>query len=133
MQKKLIRTEQKKVSGAVKIKTEEVDGAPKQSRAKPVFNSEGHMVFSKFDFSEIGTKKKQQKALKDPKKALQALKDKKEKIKSLVEAGETEKAQELKEKDAWKNVLAKAGGEKVILVILKFIFQFFFLLFRHFC
>ncbi|KAF7997183.1 hypothetical protein HCN44_005460 [Aphidius gifuensis] len=102
-----------KLNSGKNIKTEDVEGAPKATRSKPVFNSEGHMVFSKFDFSEIGTKKKQQKNGKDPKKALEALQEKKEKIKSLVAAGETEKAQVLKEKDAWKSVLAKSSGEKV--------------------
>lgn len=101
-----------KLNSGKTIKTEDVEGAPKATRSKPVFNSEGHMVFSKFDFSEIGTKKKQKNG-KDPKKALEALHEKNEKIKSLVAAGETEKAQLLKEKDAWKSVLAKSSGEKV--------------------
>lgn len=112
--KTLIKTARiEQINSGNKIKTEEIEGAPKSSRAKPVFNSEGHMVFSKFDFSEIGTKKKPQKNIKDPKKALEALNEKKEKIKSLVDAGENEKAQVLKEKEAWKSVLAKSSGEKV--------------------
>lgn len=110
-QKKLARTEQN-TTAATKIKTEDVE-VPKTTRAKPVFNSEGNMVFSKFDFSDMGEKKKT-KTEKDPKKILQQLKDKKEKIRELEESGETDKAKEIKEKDAWKNVLAKASGEKVI-------------------
>ncbi|KAK0159662.1 hypothetical protein PV327_010755 [Microctonus hyperodae] len=89
------------------------DELPKVSRAKPVFNSEGNMVFSKFDFSDIGTKKKSTKAEKDPKKILQQLKDKKEELKTLVDSGDKEKAQEIQQKEMWKNVLAKASGIKV--------------------
>lgn len=118
MQKKMARTEQN-LSGAARVKTEDgsvsaVD-APKIPRAKPVFNSDGNMVFSKFDFSEIGAKKKPPKSESDPKKALQLLQQKKEKIKELEQAGEKEKVQEMKEKEAWKSALAKSSGEKVIL------------------
>ncbi|XP_043274600.1 surfeit locus protein 6 homolog [Venturia canescens] len=113
-QKKMARAEQNSAGGVTRVKSEEgVEVAPKISKAKPVFNSEGNMVFSKFDFSEIGTKKKPPKTETDPKKALQLLQQKKEKIKGLELAGETEKAQEIKEKDAWRSALAKAGGEKV--------------------
>ena len=114
--KKMIRTEQR-AAGITHVKSESGAEAPKVPRAKPVFNSEGNMVFSKFDFSEIGTKKKPPKSEKDPKKALQIIQQKKEKLKALEEAGEKEKAQEMKEKDAWKAVLAKAGGEKVSIQI----------------
>ncbi|XP_970642.2 surfeit locus protein 6 homolog isoform X2 [Tribolium castaneum] len=80
--------------------------------AKPVFNSEGKMVFSKFDFSNLGTKK-EKKQEKDPKKLLQKLEKQKEKIEELQETGDIEKVVEIKEKEAWKNALAKAQGEKV--------------------
>jgi len=113
LQKKLARTEQG-AAGVTRVKTEEGSAeAPKVSRAKPVFNSEGNMVFSKFDFSEIGTKKKPPKSEKDPKKALQLLQQKKEKLKELEAAGEKEKAQEIKEKEAWKTALAKSSGDKI--------------------
>ncbi|XP_043254366.1 surfeit locus protein 6 homolog [Colletes gigas] len=111
MQNKLIKTEQN-AAGLSKIKKEDGE-MPKIPRPKPVFNSEGKMVFSKFDFSEIGTKKKPPKTGKDPKKLLLQLKQKKEKFKTMEQSGEKEKVQELKEKDAWKSVLAKASGEKV--------------------
>ncbi|XP_076756234.1 surfeit locus protein 6 [Xylocopa sonorina] len=109
MQKKLVKTEQN-AAGLPKIKKEDSE-VPKIPRPKPVFNSEGKMVFSKFDFSEIGTKRKPPK--KDTKKILIELKQKKEKLKEIEESGEKEKAEEIKEKDAWKSVLAKASGEKV--------------------
>ncbi|KAJ3652747.1 hypothetical protein Zmor_018685 [Zophobas morio] len=80
--------------------------------AKPVFNSEGKMVFSKFDFSNLGTKK-EKKQEKDPKKILKQLEDQKEKLEELQESGDVGKVVEIKEKTAWKNALAKAEGKKV--------------------
>ncbi|KAK2584118.1 hypothetical protein KPH14_006559 [Odynerus spinipes] len=111
MQKKLVRTEQR-AAGLNNFKTED-NKMPKIPRPKPVFNSEGKMVFSKFDFSEIGTKKKPPKSEKDPKKILQQLQQKKEKLKELEQLGEKDKVEEIKEKEAWKSALARAGGEKV--------------------
>lgn len=109
MQKKAAKIEQN-ASSLSKIKKEDGE-VPKIPRPKPIFNSEGKMVFSKFDFSEIGTKKKPPR--KDTKKILLELKQKKEKLKEMEQSGEIEKVQELKEKDAWKSALAKASGEKV--------------------
>ncbi|XP_016910863.2 surfeit locus protein 6 homolog [Apis cerana] len=109
MQKNLVKIEQN-VADLSKIKKEDNE-IPKIPRPKPVFNSEGKMVFSKFDFSEIGTKKKPPK--KDAKKILLEVKQKQEKLKEMEELGEKEKVEEIKEKDIWKSVLAKASGEKV--------------------
>ncbi|KOC65996.1 Surfeit locus protein 6 like protein [Habropoda laboriosa] len=109
MQKNLVKTEGN-AADLPKIKKEDIE-VPKIPRPKPVFNSEGKMVFSKFDFSEIGTKKKPPK--KDPKRMLLEIKQRKEKLREMEESGEREKAQEFKEKNAWKSVLAKAGGDKV--------------------
>ncbi|CAL1681828.1 unnamed protein product [Lasius platythorax] len=111
LQKKLARTEQNAAGDSkIKIDNEEV---PKVPKPKPVFNSEGKMVFSKFDFSEIGVKKKLPKNQNDPKKILQQLQQKKEKLKQLENSGDKEKAEDIKEKDAWQSALAKASGEKV--------------------
>ncbi|XP_076233147.1 surfeit locus protein 6 [Calliopsis andreniformis] len=110
MKKKLMKIEQK--AGVTQIKKEDGE-TPKIPRPKPVFNSEGKMVFSKFDFSEIGTKKKLRKTEKDPKKILLQLKEKKQNLKEMEQSGATEKVQEIKEKEAWKTVLAKSSGQKV--------------------
>lgn len=111
LQKKLARTEQNAAcSNQTDINDKE---APKVPKPKPVFNSEGKMVFSKFDFSEIGMKKKLPKNENNSKKILQQLQEKKEKLKQLEESGDKEKAEEIREKDAWKAALAKANGEKV--------------------
>jgi len=111
VQKKLARIEQNSAGGN-KIKTENEE-VPKVPKPKPVFNSEGKMVFSKFDFSEIGVKKKLPKSQNDPKKLLQQLQQKKEKLKQLEDSGDKEKAEDINEKDAWKSALAKACGEKI--------------------
>ncbi|XP_011879933.1 PREDICTED: surfeit locus protein 6 homolog [Vollenhovia emeryi] len=111
LQKKLARIEQNTAGGS-KIKTEAED-VPKVSKAKPVFNSEGKMVFSKFDFSEIGVKKKLRKSQNDPRKTLQQLQQKMEKLKELEDLGEKEQAEEIREKDTWKSALARASGEKI--------------------
>lgn len=123
MQKKHARVETMAADKTPKIK-EETD-VPKVPKQKPIFNSKGNMVFSKFDFAEIGTKKKLEKTEKDPRKILKQLEEKKNKVKELEELGEKEKAVEIKEKDAWKTVLAKASGEKVcflkdVLFLVKF-------------
>jgi len=111
LQKKLARIEQNTASGS-KIKTENEE-VPKVPKPKPVFNSEGKMVFSKFDFSEIGIKKKLPKSQNDPKKMLEQLQQKKQKLKQLEDLGDKERAEDIREKDAWKSALAKASGEKV--------------------
>lgn len=111
--KKMVKVE-RNAAGGLKTEKSETEGqTQKPPRTKPVFNSEGHMVFSKFDFKDLGSKKKVPKVQKDPKKLLGLLKEKQEKIKELEAAGEKEKAAEIKEKEAWKSVLAKASGEKV--------------------
>lgn len=107
------RKMQKKLVDFAKMKTEEVKEEQVNEKAsKPVFNSEGKMVFSKFDFSAIGDKNKK-KGPTDPKQLLKKLEKQKEKIVSLEEQGDVEKAIEVKEKIVWKNALAKASGEKV--------------------
>lgn len=88
------------------------DDGKNQQPTKPVFNKDSKMVFSKFDFSNIG-KKTNKKEEKDPKKLLTKLKEQKEKLAELEKSGEKEKAVEIKEKIHWKNALAKAEGKKV--------------------
>ncbi|KAL4706835.1 hypothetical protein ACJJTC_010069 [Scirpophaga incertulas] len=80
--------------------------------AKPVFNMDGKLVFSKFDFANIGKKEKISKREKDPKKLLTTLKEQEQKIRELEETGSA-KANEVKEKIAWKSALQKAEGVKV--------------------
>ncbi|KOX79136.1 Surfeit locus protein 6 like protein [Melipona quadrifasciata] len=109
MQKKIIKAEQ---NGDTLFEVKKEDNEiPKIPKPKPVFNSEGKMVFSKFDLTKIGTNKKPPK--KDTKKMLLELKQKKEKLKAMEKLGEKERLEEIKEKDAWKAVLVKSSGKKV--------------------
>lgn len=96
----------------LKLKPETNGITEHKKPTKPIFNSEGKMVFSKFDFSNLG-QSKDRKQEKDPKKILQNLEKEKEKIKELQNQGDIDKAVEIKEKTAWKNALAKAEGKKV--------------------
>lgn len=86
---------------------------PNINVAKPVFNNEGKLVFSKFDFASVGKKDKPHKKEKDPKKILENLKQQEDKIKQLEEKEEGDRAKIIKEKIAWQNVLHKAEGQKV--------------------
>ncbi|XP_022115810.2 surfeit locus protein 6 homolog [Pieris rapae] len=82
------------------------------TQVKPVFNTDGKLVFSKFDFANLGTKEKVPKGHKDPKKILDELKQQEQKVQELSEK-DSDKAKDLKEKMAWKNILQKAEGQKI--------------------
>lgn len=84
----------------------------KLDAAKPIFNNDGKLVFSKFDFAKLGDKDRGAKSKKDPKKILDELQQQEEKFKKIAET-DSNKAKDLKEKMAWKNILQKAEGEKV--------------------
>merc|ERR1712083_316168 len=84
------------------------------SKAKPVYNSDGKMVYSKFD---LGTKSAlngtQNNKKKDPKSTLQSIQKQKDKLKRLEEKGETEIAKNMEESSAWTKALDKTEGVKV--------------------
>jgi len=87
---------------------------------KPVYNSEGKMVFSKFDFANgetVGTKDAdtggKKPGPKDPKAALNKIKKHKEKLQSLEAIGKTNRVKTIEEKTAWSAAMAKAEGVKV--------------------
>ncbi len=109
----------------------------KPATTKKVYNNDGKVVFSKFDFTSeetSGAGPAEMKKNLDPKSALQKIKKHKEKVQSLealgkrihVKAftplgspltfslsGKTERVQKLEEKAAWKTALDKAEGVKV--------------------
>jgi hypothetical protein len=91
-----------------------VMATPKGTAAKPIFNKEGKMVFSKFDFTDAGEKDKSSSALtgKDYKKLLEKVEKRKQKIKELGEK-DAEKGKKFQEKVAWETALHKAEGVKV--------------------
>ncbi|XP_065355104.1 surfeit locus protein 6 homolog [Calliphora vicina] len=76
--------------------------------AKPVFNEDGKIVFSKFDFAQ-----KKKKSHQNPREILKKIKDTDKKIAELKEMGETEKALEMKNDIAWKKAFDKVDGKKV--------------------
>ena len=84
MKKKLHNTAAGK-SGPEALRAAKKGGAGNQ--VKPIYNSEGKMVFSKFDFTEE-QKKDEKKTQMDPKSALKKIQKEKEKLKSLEEIGE---------------------------------------------
>ena len=105
--KKLMRQKQEKplkpTNGITKAK-------PKESpTTKPVFNKEGKMVFSKFDFDE---KKPEKTGKKNFKVLLDKAQKDKEKVDKLQET-DSDAAKNLKQKQQWQNVLQKAEGIKV--------------------
>ncbi|XP_061393374.1 surfeit locus protein 6 homolog [Musca vetustissima] len=75
---------------------------------KPVFNEEGKIVFSKFDFAQ-----KKKKSHKNPREILREIKATDKKINELKESGEVEKALEIKNELAWKKAFDKVEGKKV--------------------
>ncbi|RVE41636.1 hypothetical protein evm_013714 [Chilo suppressalis] len=94
------------------VKKSEKEEKPNSNIAKPVFNTDGKLVFSKFDFANVGKTEKVQKVEKDPKKILVQLQEQEQKIRELEEKGDNA-AKQFKEKIAWKSVLQKAEGLKV--------------------
>ena len=99
------------------VKTETTFASKIILKQKPIYNSEGKMVFSKFDFSESGVKtaalSRKDKDERDPRKILKKIEKQNEQFKEMVEEGNLEKATEMKEKLAWNRALTKAEGLKV--------------------
>lgn len=90
---------------------------PKSKKAmppKPIFNKEGKMVFSKFDFSESGEKARlgDVPVGKDYKRLLHKVEKQKEKLAALKEKDEV-KGKQVEVKTQWKTMLHKAEGVKV--------------------
>ncbi|KAK7455055.1 hypothetical protein BaRGS_00039526 [Batillaria attramentaria] len=86
-----------------------------KNTSRPIFNKEGKMVFSKFDFTESGEKDDGGKSGlvgKDYKRLLKKLEQRDEKV-SKVKARDQEAGARLEEKHVWQDVLSKARGEKV--------------------
>jgi hypothetical protein len=105
------------------------EGSGKKSKKKAktpkIYNDEGKIIFSKFDFvappmskseEEVkGDKKKKMKLKnkKDLKKLLKKAEAEEDKIESLRSSGQSEEAEKLKSSSQWRAALAKSEGEKV--------------------
>ena len=81
---------------------------------KPVYNKEGQMVFSKFDFTDSAKKEKHQSDLhgKDYKRLLEKIEKRNEKI-NKVKSRDEGAGKALEDKFKWESVMHKAEGEKV--------------------
>merc|ERR1719334_547245 len=79
--------------------------------SKPGVKTENGVVFSKFDFQDLGAKETKKNL--DPQAALVKIKKNKEKIKLWEEKGKIEKAKSIENNIAWENALGKAQGEKI--------------------
>lgn len=84
------------------------------SPVRPVFNNEGQMVFSKFDFTDSAKKEKKQTDLhgKDYKRLLEKIERRNQKI-NKVKSKDESAGKALEDKFKWQSVLHKAEGEKV--------------------
>ena len=90
----------------------------KSPAAKPVFNKEGKIVFSKFDFTDVDGGKEKKKGSdvltgKNYKKLLEKVEKRKEKLEKVREKGGCGAARTLQKKIQWQTVLQKAEGVKV--------------------
>lgn len=82
---------------------------------KPIYNKEGQMVFSKFDFTDSGKKEKGKHndlTGKDYKRLLEKIEKRNERIKK-VKSRDEEAGKSLQDKFKWESVLNKAEGQKV--------------------
>lgn len=114
-----LKSKMKKKEGNNKGNTAKPNSADDIPEKKPVVTpikdkKSGKMVFSKFDFVDTGEKEVSQSKLKgkDYKRLLEKVEKKKEKIDKLKETNPYQ-AKTLFKKEAWKNVMMKAEGEKV--------------------
>lgn len=118
MKKKMRKASQKQGAKGAQLKGAPLAnglGSPKHGPAKTgIVNSDGKLVFSKFDFSEAEkpSKKDGKPGRKNFKKLLEKVNQDKEKLEALKET-DKEKAKKLVEKTAWQNALQKAQGIKV--------------------
>merc|ERR1712083_909492 len=117
LEEKRLQSKLAKMSAATTTKPNSTSNG-QVSKAKPVYNSDGKMVYSKFD---LGTKSlasfngasSQNSKKKDPKSALQSIQEQKVKLKRLEEKGETDIAKNMEESSAWDKALDKTEGVKV--------------------
>lgn len=109
------RTEVKQNKKDKNKNLQQTQGSPKPVKPKkPIYNQNGQLVFSKFDFSNSSiTSEDSNMKSKDLKQILsQALKEK-EKMKHLEKKGENEAAVSIADQTAWSAALQKAEGKKV--------------------
>jgi hypothetical protein len=83
---------------------------------KPVFNSDGNLVFSKFDFLDetfASSDEKLTKETSNKKRILEKLLKSQNYIKKIEEFGDSEKANQMRHESKWLNALRRSEGVKV--------------------
>lgn len=109
--------EKKKKSNDNSHKGPQLNGKAERPKAaspppgKPIFNKEGKMVYSKFDFSEKN-KKEESGSKKNYKKLLEKVEKERNELKELKKS-DIDAAHTKQQKLAWNNALQKAEGVKV--------------------
>nr|XP_053642985.1 surfeit locus protein 6 homolog [Cherax quadricarinatus] len=103
------------INQQVDVETEKGFSQGTKSQKHTIYNQEGKLVFSKFDFSNTSTSGEIDTSLKptDLKQLLSKALKEKEKIKRMEQKGHTKKASEVIEQSAWSSALQKAEGVKV--------------------
>lgn len=116
LKNKLLKKEKKerKKQKILNNKVKQENGVVPIKKQKPLYNSEGQIIYSKFDFSVLGAKKTDFKnKARDPKVALKIIREQEKKIKNLKESGEVDKVREIVENKAIKSALMRSEGIKV--------------------
>lgn len=107
---------QNKNKGNIAKKETQVNGEPGSPKAKlkPVYNKEGKLVFSKFDFTETGGKDRGKSNLvgKDYKRLLEKIEKRQQHIDKVKET-DMEKGKQVETKMAWEAAIQRSQGQKV--------------------
>ncbi|XP_028412602.1 ribosomal RNA-processing protein 14-C-like [Dendronephthya gigantea] len=113
--KKAKNSGSKKDSGKEKKRTNQINSKPAINNKKTIVNSEGKVVFSKFDFTSDVVKPegkgKGNAKKKNYKKLLEKAESRKKKMEEMKEDN-SEKAKEMIETTKWKKALGKSEGVK---------------------
>ena len=112
---KRIKIEQSKFKkGTNKTGKPSESHSPNTTRTKNtgIFNKEGKMVFSKFDFKETVKERPKKRGNRNVEKVLKQIEKDKEKMAEMKEK-DPEKAKDIEEKKIWKTAVDRAEGIKV--------------------
>lgn len=102
-----------KTKGEKKLNDNVEKSNEKHTKVNGTTNTSAKLVFNRINFLGEQTAIAPPPTSTNAKEALDEIKTKQQMYNELEKSGETSKAKELKERDAWNNVLAKAEGIKV--------------------
>ena len=123
LEKRRLKRKASKVKSRLKRSVDVRDEMPRQPErkppvskpAKPIYNSQGNVVFSKFDFSDTNQDDKPDRDIltgKNYKQLLEKVQRQKQQAQQLQQV-DPNKAQQLQGKNTWNSVMQKAKGIKV--------------------